>query len=155
MTDSLVDLIFDLWWTTRPEADDLFRDLDPPVWEEVEHNPLLLLRRVRAEDAPADWRRRAQRILADWHGTNAERPAPRGPAVAYFCMEFGLPRSLPLYAGGLVVLAGDHVRSASDLGLDLRAVGLFYHQGFFDQAVADGHQVAAYRDRPPRALPRP
>ena len=142
MTDSLVDLIFDLWWTTRPEADNLFRDLDPPVWEEVEHNPLLLLRRVRAEDAPAEWRRRAQRLLADWHGTNAERPAPRGPAVAYFCMEFGLHRSLPIYAGGLGVLAGDHVRSASDLGLDLRAVGLFYHQGFFDQTVADGRQVA-------------
>jgi starch phosphorylase len=51
------------------------------------------------------------------------------------------------------VLAGDHVRSASDLGLDLRAVGLFYHQGFFDQTVADGHQVAAYRDRPPSDLP--
>ena len=153
MTDSLVDLIFDLWWTTRPEADDLFRDLDPPVWEEVEHNPLLLLRRVRAEDAPAEWRRRAQRLLADWHGTNAERPAPRGPAVAYFCMEFGLHRSLPIYAGGLGVLAGDHVRSASDLALDFRAVGLFYHQGFFDQTVADGRQVATYRDRPPSDLP--
>jgi len=153
MTDSLVDLIFDLWWTTRPEADDLFRDLDPPVWEEVEHNPLLLLRRVRAEDAPVEWRRRAQRLLADWHGTNAERPAPRGPAVAYFCMEFGLHRSVPIYAGGLGVLAGDHVRSASDLALDLRAVGLFYHEGFFDQAVADGRQVAAYRDRPPGDLP--
>jgi glycogen phosphorylase len=153
MTDSLVDLIFDLWWTTRPEADDLFRDLDPPVWEEVEHNPLLLLRRVRAEDAPAEWRRRAQRLLADWHGTNAERPAPRGPAVAYFCMEFGLHPSLPIYAGGLGVLAGDHVRSASDLGLDLRAVGLFYHQGFFDQTVADGRQLAVYRERSPNDLP--
>jgi glycogen phosphorylase len=153
MTDSLVDLIFDLWWTTRPEADHLFRDLDPEVWEEVGHNPLRLLRRVRAEAAPAEWRRRAQRLLSSWHGTNADRPTSRGPAVAYFCMEFGLHACLPIYAGGLGVLAGDHVRSASDLGLDFRAVGLFYHQGFFEQVLADGRQVASYPEHPASELP--
>ena len=90
-----------------------------------------------------------------WPGRQspAEQTPPTAKRVAYFCMEYGLHESLPIYSGGLGMLAGDHLRSASDLGIDLVAVGLMYRHGYFLQDVVDGRQVARYGTYDTTTLP--
>jgi len=135
-----------LWWSWDRDSASLFRDLDPVRWRELNHNPISLLSEIplsklerRAGELVLHGRinyayRRLQEYLrADrtWGATHAGvlRPHP----VAYFSAEFGLHESLPIYSGGLGVLAGDHVKSASDLDIPLVGVGLFYGQGYFRQ----------------------
>jgi glycogen phosphorylase len=135
-----------LWWSWDRDSTSLFRDLDPVRWRELNHNPISLLSEIplsklerRAGELVLHGRinyayRRLQEYLqADrtWGATHAGvlRPHP----VAYFSAEFGLHESLPIYSGGLGVLAGDHVKSASDLDIPLVGVGLFYGQGYFRQ----------------------
>jgi glycogen phosphorylase len=147
-----------LWWSWDNDASSLFRDLDPLRWRQLNHNPVALLneyplaklearaaelilhsrinytyRRLREyQDAERTWGARRAGIL---------RPRP----VAYFSAEFGLHESLPIYSGGLGVLAGDHIKSASDLGIPLVGVGLFYGQGYFRQRLdRDGWQHEEY-----------
>lgn len=144
LIEDLRSLAHDLWWTGQPRAHALWPALDPALWEAVNHNPVALLDESALEAVPPALVASATRLVADWR---AMRAAPRErpqPSVAYFCMEYGLHESLPIYSGGLGMLAGDHVRSASDLGLDFIAVGLFWHEGYFRQLVHDGVQVAAY-----------
>jgi len=156
MREQLTELAMDLWWTTQPECALLWRDLDPERWADAENNPVVLLRETDLSLAPPGWLERAEAMLARW---NAARTAPLiegAPETAYFSMEFGLHESLPIYSGGLGMLAGDHLRSASDLGLPLVAVGLFYHEGYFKQLLHDGRQVAAYTpNQPERMAMRP
>jgi starch phosphorylase len=135
-----------LWWSWDQDSTSLFRDLDPVRWRELNHNPISLLSEIplsklerRAGELVLHGRinyayRRLQEYLrADrtWGATHAGVLRPR--PVAYFSAEFGLHESLPIYSGGLGVLAGDHVKSASDLDIPLVAVGLFYGQGYFRQ----------------------
>jgi len=135
-----------LWWSWDQDSTSLFRDLDPVRWRELNHNPISLLSEIplsklerRAGDLVLHGRinyayRRLQEYLqADrtWGATHAGVLRPR--PVAYFSAEFGLHESLPIYSGGLGVLAGDHVKSASDLDIPLVGVGLFYGQGYFRQ----------------------
>ena len=135
-----------LWWSWDQDSTSLFRDLDPVRWRELNHNPISLLSEIplsklerRAGELVLHGRinyayRRLQEYLrADrtWGATNAGVLRPR--PVAYFSAEFGLHESLPIYSGGLGVLAGDHVKSASDLDIPLVGVGLFYGQGYFRQ----------------------
>ena len=141
----------------QPEAVELFRRLDPRLWEAVYHNPVKLLGRVaqpRLTEAAADpaYLAAVKRVYAafgretaagGWYGS----AHPDVPAlhVAYFSAEFGLHESLPIYSGGLGVLAGDHLKSASDLGVPLSAVGLLYRNGYFQQTLtADGRQQESY-----------
>ncbi len=154
MKDRLLALAKDLWWTTQPDADHIWGTLDRELWEAVHHNPLAMLREADLNLAPPGWDAQAEDLLARWeafHETARNTPLIP-PKVAYFCMEFGLHESLPIYSGGLGVLAGDHLRSASDLGLDLVAVGLFYTRGYFEQVIHDGQQVAAYPVNDPDRL---
>ncbi|MBK9648601.1 MAG: alpha-glucan family phosphorylase [Deltaproteobacteria bacterium] len=153
-------LAFNLWWSWDAEATALFGGLDPMGWERVRHNPVALLQDLGAdrlsalaEDATfvAQVRSIQSRFEAYLHATNtwaqehAPSLAPGGQGgVAYLSMEFGLHESLRIYSGGLGVLAGDHVRSASDLGLELVGVGLLYRQGYFRQLIDDGDQVTAF-----------
>ncbi len=135
-----------LWWSWDQDSTSLFRDLDPVRWRELNHNPISLLSEIplsklerRAGELVLHGRinyayRRLQEYLqADrtWGATHAGVLRPR--PVAYFSAEFGLHESLPIYSGGLGVLAGDHVKSASDLDIPLVGVGLFYGQGYFRQ----------------------
>lgn len=162
---SLTDLALDLRWTWSHGADELWRRLAPSLWEQSE-NPWLLLQDVdeaaleRAAADP-DWMRRLgevqlerRRHLEDpgWFGrTHAGGPLRR---VAYFSMEFGLGEALPLYAGGLGVLAGDFLKGASDLGVPGVGVGLLYQEGYFRQMIdAAGDQVEVYPFDDPLSLP--
>lgn len=147
-----------LWWSWDHDCDSLFRDLDPILWKKVNHNPIALLGEMsltqierRAGELAMHarinyaYRRQREYLQADrtWGATHtgALRPRP----VAYFSAEFGLHESLPIYSGGLGVLAGDHIKSASDLDIPLIGVGLFYGQGYFRQRLdASGWQHEEY-----------
>jgi glycogen phosphorylase len=149
------------WWSWNPDGHAVFRDLDQEVWDDCEHNPRRLLNEVpqyslmQMATDPV-YVERVRRLaegfdayMASEHETWAARQAPaltRERPVAYFCAEFGVHHSLPLYSGGLGILAGDHLKSASDLGLPLVAVGLLYHHGYFRQHLRrDGWQEEAYQ----------
>ncbi|HLW79402.1 MAG TPA: alpha-glucan family phosphorylase, partial [Terriglobia bacterium] len=137
-----------LWWSWDHESASLFRDLDPVRWNQLDHNPVVLLaglplaqieRRAREMVLHSRinyaYRRQREYLEADrtWGARHAGVLRPR--PVAYFSAEFGLHESIPEYSGGLGVLAGDHIKSASDLGIPLVGVGLFYGQGYFRQRL--------------------
>lgn len=155
MMQHLRDLATNLWWSWDPEATALWADVDAYRWEKYGHNPVALLRDVEPERwaalqaegfgarvAPI-WERFQQYLGSQgWAADAAPELLEHG--VAYFSMEFGLHESLRLYSGGLGVLAGDHLRSASDLGVPLVGVSLLYRQGYFRQLIEEGIQLAAY-----------
>ena len=157
----LEDLAYNLRWIWDQQTADLFRRLDPARWAATNHNPVLLLRTVdqaRLDEVARDqgYRRElagaAAELAAYLDGDGADGAAR--PPVAYFSAEFGLAECLPIYSGGLGVLAGDHLKSASDLGLSLTGVGLFYRRGFFLQRLRlDGWQEESYHDNDPATLP--
>ena len=132
----LRELAYDLWWAWNPDAQDLFRRIDPDAWQSTHHNPVALLGHVspdqlvlRAADAAFmhDLQRvveRRRRYLETRSWFSASYPGAGDLTVAYFSMEYGITESVPLYSGGLGVLAGDHVKAASDLGVPLVAVGM-------------------------------
>ena len=148
-----------LWWCWDPEATALFAGLHPERWEEVQHNPLALLDELpdTALEACEELLTRVEeRLLAYLSSTDtwAARHAPALAApVAYFSMEFALHESIPIYSGGLGVLAGDHMKSASDLGIPFVGVGLLYREGYFKQVIAHGRQVVAYPPVPMEHTP--
>ena len=161
----LNELAYNLRWTWNHETVALFERLDPTLWEATNHNPVLLLRTVdqtRLDQAAADeeYVRLLDNSLAELStyldGTQVEEPALTHEAgrVGYFSAEFGLAECLPIYAGGLGILAGDHLKSASDLGLSVTGVGLFYRGGYFQQRLtADGWQEEHYPNHDPAMLP--
>jgi starch phosphorylase len=155
---ALEDLAYNLRWSWDHETIGLFRRVDHELWEETGHNPVLLLGSVRQErlkelaedEAFAAHLDRVAEALADyvtsastWH---QKRFGPASaPLVGYFSMEFGLTESLPIYSGGLGILAGDHLKSSSNLGVPLVGVGLLYQKGYFRQYLtADGWQQERY-----------
>ncbi|HEX4053562.1 MAG TPA: alpha-glucan family phosphorylase [Tepidisphaeraceae bacterium] len=157
----LLEMAHNLWWVWHPDAAELFRRLDRNLWEEVNHNPVKLLGIIdqkRLSDAAGNDGYLAQlnRVYdafqyhlreTGWFGkAHADVSGQKSPfMVAYFSAEFGLHESLPVYSGGLGVLAGDHLKSASEIGLPLVAVGLLYRNGYFQQYLsADGWQQEAY-----------
>lgn len=152
--EGLAALATNLSWSWNREARALFRSIDPPLWRETRHNPIALLREVspsRLERLARDTRflERYDRLM-EWMATDRRREgtwfARRYPElvtrpIAYFCAEFGLHSSVPIYSGGLGILAGDHCKASSDLGVPLVGVGLSYMKGYFDQRLrADGWQ---------------
>ncbi len=154
----IVELAYNLWWSWHPEAQSLYEEIDSDLWKEVNHNPVLLLRRVRqqkldsvARDAAYVARYQAVMSAFDaymhpdetWYSRTYPDLGAR--QIAYFSAEFGLHESLPIYSGGLGILAGDHCKAASDLGLPFVAVGFLYPQGYFQQRIdSEGHQQAVY-----------
>ncbi|MDX9785685.1 MAG: alpha-glucan family phosphorylase [Desulfobacterales bacterium] len=147
-----------LWWCWQPDAIELFRRIDPKGWENAKQNPIVFstfLSQRRLEELSRDNSflahqervkvRFEQQVLAD-HTRHTDIFEQRG-AIAYFSMEFGVHESLPLFAGGLGVLAGDHLKSSSDLNLPMVGVGLLYRQGYFQQYLSpDAWQQEAYPD---------
>src|SRR5271167_2378647 len=156
--ERLWSLARNLWWSWDSDSTSLFRDLDPVRWRQINHNPISLLSEIplsklerRATELGLHsrinyvYRRQQEYLKADrtWGSMNAGVLRPR--PVAYFSAEFGLHESLPIYSGGLGVLAGDHIKSASDLGIPLVGVGLFYGQGYFRQRLdREGWQHEEY-----------
>ncbi len=160
----LQEIAHNLWWTWQPRAAALFEQLDPDLWEETHHNPVKLLGAIdqsrldRAADDPAFIHAVGQAIeqlhahesRPSWfQNVHGDLPAPAGrsPLIAYFSAEFGLTECFQIYSGGLGCLAGDHLKSASELGVPLIAVGLLYRNGYFHQYLnADGWQQETYPD---------
>jgi starch phosphorylase len=156
-----------LWWSWDNESTGLFRDLDPVRWRELHHNPISLLGEMplpRLERRAGElvlhgrinyaYRRQQEYLHADrtWGATHAGVLRPR--PVAYFSAEFGLHESIPVYSGGLGVLAGDHIKSASDLDIPLVGIGLFYGQGYFRQRLdRNGWQQEEYLQTDINQLP--
>lgn len=156
-----------LWWSWDADTTALFRELEPVLWRELGNNPVALLARMsidqleeRASQLALHSRinyayRRLREYLASrrtWGARHAGVLSAR--PVAYFSAEFGLHESMPIYSGGLGILAGDHIKSASDLGVPLVGVGLYYDQGYFRQRLdLDGWQHEDYLDVDHRALP--
>ncbi len=152
----LHELSYNLWWTWHPEAARLFGRLDYELWERLGHNPIRLLREIersRLKQAvdDKDYQKLYKTVFADFDSyfsdpktwTHQTHPEFDSRPIAYFSMEFGLHETLPIYSGGLGVLAGDHLKEASDLGLPLTAVGFMYAQGYFSQRISeDGWQEA-------------
>jgi starch phosphorylase len=152
----LGELAYNLWWTWNPEATRLFARLDYDLWERLNHNPIRLLReieraRLRAIPKDENYMDSYKRVFSDFDNyatqtdTWSSRTHPEliNRPIAYFSMEFGLHETLPIYSGGLGVLAGDHLKEASDLGLPLVGVGFMYAQGYFTQRISeDGWQEA-------------
>ncbi len=167
LVDKLRELARNLWWTWQPNVIALFRELDPALWRRVDHNPVEFLKRLPAEqlerraaemalDSRIDYAfRRLAEYLRDQDSWGAVRASIlRSRPVAYFSAEFGLHESLPIYSGGLGVLAGDHLKSASDLGIPLIGVGLLYAQGYFRQTLdSNGWQQELYLNADTDLLP--
>ena len=165
--EKCMTLARNLWWSWHPEVINLFRDLDPIRWRQLDHNPIALLSEftperleLRAAELVLHSRinyayRRLKEYLAEtplWGRTNAGVLGSK--PVAYFSLEFGVHESVPIYSGGLGVLSGDHVKSASELGVPLVAVGLFYDQGYFKQHLdLDGLQHEEYLNTKVETLP--
>ena len=156
-----------VWWSWDPDCIALFRDLNPTRWRQLNQNPIALLSEMplgeierRATELVLHsrinyvFRRQQEYLLADrtWGAANAGVLRPR--PVAYFSAEFGMHESLPIYSGGLGVLSGDHIKSASDLDIPLIGVGLFYGQGYFLQRLdKSGWQQEEYLETDVNQLP--
>jgi starch phosphorylase len=152
--EGLASIAMNLWWSWSWEARSLFRSIDAPLWHQVRHNPLDFLcqvdpARIAAAASQSDFLRQYDEVMSrmahaltstdTWF--NRHYPGYADGPVAYFCAEFGLHASVPIYSGGLGVLAGDHCKSASDLAVPMVGVGLFYMKGYFDQRLRlDGWQ---------------
>ncbi|MQC26432.1 MAG: alpha-glucan family phosphorylase [Chloroflexi bacterium] len=154
--ERLGELVYNLWWTWAPEAERLFDRIDPSLWERLNHNPVLFLRQVERSHINAVIHDKSylqlymqtmqafdDYMLAENTWFTREHAGLLHKPIAYLSSEFGLHETLPIYAGGLGILSGDHLKEASDLGLPLVAVGFIYHQGYFSQHITeDGWQEA-------------
>jgi starch phosphorylase len=167
LAQRLKELSKNLYWAWHPECVRIFRDIDPELWRQVNHNPVEFLERLaedvinhksqdtkmhnRLDKAFGDLQEYlgASEVWGAWYaGPLRARP------VAYFCAEFALHESLPIYSGGLGVLAGDHLKAASDLGIPMVGIGLAYTHGYFDQSLdANGWQQEHYFSSRENMLP--
>lgn len=152
------DLAYNLWWSWHPEARALFKEIDRTLWAETHHNPVSMLRAVPAARLEALAKDEAFLAKVDdvigafdkymtseqtWFAKN--HPEMKGKNIGYFSAEFGVHNSLKIYSGGLGILAGDHCKSASDLGVPLVGVGFMYPEGYVVQKIsADGWQQNVY-----------
>ncbi len=160
----LLELALDLRWSWSPDADEIWQDLDPQTWK-LTRNPWLILQAMSAKELTAlagdskfkktlDKTLKKRRSELKGKGWFQKSYAKAKWSVGYFSMEFGLSEALPIYSGGLGMLAGDHLKTCSDLAVPLVGVGLLYRQGYFRQLIdADGNQMASYPVNDPSHLP--
>jgi starch phosphorylase len=167
LTNGLHRLAKNLWWTWNLEAQEIFQELSPRAWTNLYHNAVAILHevsdyelRVRLQDSV--FAHRVRHVLKKfdaymlekntWAQTNA--PSLIANPVAYFSAEFGFHETLPIAAGGLGILAGDHTKSASDLGIGFVGISLFYREGYFQQAInLENWQTEYYSQLNPKNLP--
>ena len=155
----LDEIAHNMWWAWNYEARNLFKSLDEDLYEEVGHNPVLLLERLSYDRKEAIVKDKTlmknvkdvYKLFTDYMHV---KPNAKRPSVAYFCMEFGLNQVLKIYSGGLGMLAGDYLKEASDSNVDLCAVGFLYRFGYFRQSLSmDGQQIAKYDAQNFNSLP--
>ena len=149
-----------LWWSWNTEFLRLFQRIDGDLWENSNKNPIKFLKHVsqeRLEDVAKDvtFLKEYDKIVEDFEGYmnskstwfSKKYPEEKGDLIAYFSAEYGLDQTIPIYSGGLGILSGDHLKSASDLGIPLVAVGLLYKNGYFNQKInGNGDQETEYND---------
>lgn len=153
----LDNISWNYYWSWQTEGAEIFRELDPSFWDKCEQNPRLFLKNIKQlrlwqKAADEDYAAKIQKFNEKFEQYLAQAPQDFGKIstenpVAYFCAEYGVHNSLPNYSGGLGILAGDHLKSASDLNVPLVAVGLLYRYGYFRQKIGhDGWQQEKYND---------
>ena len=152
------ELAYNVWWSWKPSALRLYQFIDEYLWENVNHNPIKFLLYVTQEKLEKSSKSRAyldtyNKVMEEFDTYMAaentwfheEHQANKEDLIAYFSAEYGIHESLPIYSGGLGILAGDHVKSASDIGLPFVGIGLLYKQGYFTQRISnEGWQEAVY-----------
>ena len=155
----LNEIAHNLWWAWNYNARNLFKSLDQDLFEEVGHNPVLLLDRLgydRKEAIVKDkaLMRKVNEVYGKFRTYMDAKPDTKRPTVAYFSMEYGLDQVLKIYSGGLGMLAGDYLKEASDSNVDLCGVGFLYRYGYFTQTLSmDGQQIARYDAQNFNSLP--
>ncbi len=146
----LFELSRNLWWTWNCDAEELFRQVDPEIWEDTGHNPVALLEMISLErykelEKDAAFTKKLNTVQHQFQEYMAVRPAGDKPLIAYFSMEYGLHESIKIYSGGLGILAGDYLKQASDAAENMIGVGLMYRYGYFNQSLAPhGEQISEY-----------
>ncbi|MFW6310086.1 MAG: alpha-glucan family phosphorylase, partial [Prolixibacteraceae bacterium] len=146
----LRELSKNLWWVWNTEARELFQHIDKNIWEECAHNPIILLdevnyKRFRELEKDQEFVAKMHRAYDKFNRYMEERKELKAPKIAYFSMEYGLHDSLKIFSGGLGMLAGDYLKEASDMKVNLTAVGLLYRYGYFKQTLnVHGEQMANY-----------
>ena len=146
----LKEISRNLWWVWNTEARELFQYIDAEIWEECEHNPIVLLDEVNYQrflelENDEDFLFKMNHVSGQLHKYLDDRKVLKGPSVAYFSMEYGLHDSLKIFSGGLGILAGDYLKEASDSKVDLVGVGLLYRFGYFRQTISiTGEQLSNY-----------
>ncbi len=163
----LRDLAMNLRWSWREQAHNLFRSMDPALWSKTGHNPIMMLQQLPAsrmnelanDESFLLWMNQEVADLHEyltkdlWFSKTTAETEDAATSIAYFSMEFGVHQSLPIYSGGLGVLAGDHLKSASDLGVPLVGIGMLYTFGYFSQSLsAEGWQQEIYESHAPETL---
>ncbi|MFX0205140.1 MAG: alpha-glucan family phosphorylase [Candidatus Hodarchaeota archaeon] len=159
----LVDLAYNLWWSWNPDAREMFKNLDPPLWHS-NHNPIFILRNTTDKRLEAMANKKSfldlyHKVMkafntemlkeADHLWWNPTFPEYQTVKIAYLSMEYGIHNSLPIYSGGLGVLSGDHLKESSDLGVPIVAVGFLYQEGYFTQKISstrNGWQEEIFRE---------
>ena len=155
----LDELAHNMWWAWNFEARELWRSLDEDLYEEVNHNPVLLLDRLsyhRKAEIVKDKEimKNVKNVYKLFRKYMDVKPDTKRPSVAYFCMEYGLNQVLKIYSGGLGMLAGDYLKEASDSNVDMCAVGFLYRFGYFTQSLnMEGQQIANYEAQNFNSLP--
>ncbi|MDP3642210.1 MAG: alpha-glucan family phosphorylase [Bacteroidota bacterium] len=146
----LKELSRNLWWVWNTEARVLFQTIDAEIWEECEHNPILLLEEVNYQrflelENDNEFLFKMNHVSSSLHKYLSDRKVLNGPSIAYFSMEYGIHDSLKIFSGGLGILAGDYLKEASDSKVNLVAVGLLYRYGYFRQNISiNGEQLSHY-----------
>ena len=165
--DKLYDISYNLWWSWNTDFLRLFKELDIDLWEKCGKNPVKFLRRVSQDvlenaTQDQDFLKKYDKIAKDFEDyMNAKHtwfsknyPSNTKDLIAYFSAEYGLDETMPIYSGGLGILSGDHLKSASDMGIPLVGVGLLYKHGYFHQLInGNGDQEDIYKDIEIKELP--
>ena len=155
----LDELAHNMWWAWNYEARDMWKSLDDSLYEEVGHNPVMLLDRLSYERKEAIVKdksimERVKSVYKKFRDYMDVKPDSTRPSVAYFCMEYGINQVVKIYSGGLGMLAGDYMKEASDSNVDMCGVGFLYRYGYFKQTLSmDGQQIAQYDAQNFNSLP--
>ena len=155
----LDEIAHNMWWAWNYEARDMWKSLDKDLYEEVGHNPVMLLDRLSYERKEAIVKDKAimERVKAVYKKFREYMdvaPDANRPSVAYFCMEYGINQVVKIYSGGLGMLAGDYMKEASDSNVNMCGVGFLYRYGYFKQTLSmDGQQIAQYDAQNFNSLP--
>ena len=158
--NKLYDISYNLWWSWNTEFLKLFKELDCDLWESCGKNPIKFLQLVAQDTLElatnnSDFLKRYDKIATDFEDyINAKHtwfsknyPDNRNDVIAYFSAEYGLDETIAIYSGGLGILSGDHLKSASDMGIPLVGVGMLYKHGYFHQTINGyGEQQTEYKD---------